>query len=55
MGFTKNGLTDTPTHGPLTTYPPTGYHQLMLKKRPYSKHVLYSKVLENFRNYLFPK
>ena len=43
---------------PLTTYHstndlPTGYHKLTLKQRPDSKHILYSKVLENFRYHLF--
>ena len=56
----KPPTTDPPTtyHLPInppTTYPPTAYHELMLKQRPDSKHVLYSKVLENFRNRLFPE
>ena len=34
-----------------TTYPPTAYHELTLKQGPDSKHVLYSKVYENFRNH----
>ena len=35
--------------------PPTAYHELTLNKIPDSKHILYSKVLENFRNHLFPE
>ena len=58
-GFIKT--TDPPTHRPLThqftdhlpTDPPTAYYELTLKQRPDSKHVLYSKLLENFRNRLF--
>ena len=42
-----------PTHRP--TDPPTAYHELTLKQSPDSKHVLYSKVYENFRNHLFPE
>ena len=53
---TDHQPTDPPTHRPtnyLPTNSPTGYNQLTLKQRPDSKHVLYPKVLENFRNYLF--
>ena len=44
------------THGLvdyLLTDPPPTYHELPLKQRPDSKHVLWSKDLENFRNHLF--
>ena len=39
----------------LPTDSPTAYHELTLKQRPDSKHVLYSKIYENFRNHLFPE
>ena len=53
---TTDPLTQRPfTHRPtdhLPTDPPTGYHELTLKKRPDSKHLLYSKVLENFLSWI---
>ena len=58
MGFIKitgHRPTDPPTTYHLPTDPPTAYHELTFKQRPDSKHVLYPKVYENFRNHLFPE
>ena len=55
LSFLTRVLLKPPTHRPLTRRSTTDYHKLTLKKRPDSKHVLYSKVLENFCNYLFPE
>ena len=62
-GFIKTNDHRPTDHLPLThqfsdhlpTDPPTAYHELTLKQRPDSKHVIYSKVLVNFHNHLFPE
>ena len=53
LGFIKttdHRPTDHRPTNPLSTDPPTAYHKLTLKQSPDSKHVMYSKVYENFRN-----